>query len=86
VGKGAKRRAHLPSPNSLREGGLASLSPPYIPATPYGLKSPEPVHGRIAWCDWPDEIIFERLADFRSEKIEEFCKRYDPAFVHQTSS
>ena len=34
---------------------------------------------RIAWWDWQDELIFERLADFRSEAIEEFCRRYDPA-------
>ena len=34
---------------------------------------------RIAWWDWPDQLIFERLADFRSEAIEEFCRRYDPA-------
>ena len=34
---------------------------------------------RIAWWDWPDEIIFERLSDFRSEAIEQFCERYDPA-------
>lgn len=34
---------------------------------------------RIAWWDWPDELIFQRLADFRSEAIEEFCRRYDPA-------
>ena len=34
---------------------------------------------RIAWWDWPDALIFERLADFRSEAIEAFCWRYDPA-------
>jgi phosphonate metabolism protein (transferase hexapeptide repeat family) len=34
---------------------------------------------RIAWWNWPDELIFERLGDFRSEAIEEFCRRYDPA-------
>jgi phosphonate metabolism protein (transferase hexapeptide repeat family) len=34
---------------------------------------------RIAWWNWPDELIFERLVDFRSEAIEEFCRRYDPA-------
>ena len=34
---------------------------------------------RIAWWDWPDPLIFERLGDFRSEAIEEFCRRYDPA-------
>lgn len=36
---------------------------------------------RIAWWDWPDELIFERLSDFRSEAIDEFCERYDPAFA-----
>jgi phosphonate metabolism protein (transferase hexapeptide repeat family) len=35
---------------------------------------------RIAWWDWSDEIIFERLSDFRSEAIEEFCERYDQDF------
>lgn len=34
---------------------------------------------RIAWWDWPDQLIFERLSDFRSEAIDEFCRRYDPA-------
>ncbi|MGY3547179.1 MULTISPECIES: DapH/DapD/GlmU-related protein [unclassified Bradyrhizobium] len=34
---------------------------------------------RIAWWDWRDDLIFARLADFRSEAIEEFCRRYDPA-------
>jgi phosphonate metabolism protein (transferase hexapeptide repeat family) len=34
---------------------------------------------RIAWWDWPDEMLFARLADFRSESIEAFCERYDPA-------
>jgi acetyltransferase-like isoleucine patch superfamily enzyme len=36
---------------------------------------------RIAWWDWPDDVIFERLGDFRSEAIDEFCARYDPAFA-----
>jgi hypothetical protein len=26
-------------------------------------------------------MIFERLADFRSEQIEAFCNRYDPALA-----
>ena len=34
---------------------------------------------RIAWWDWPDEVIFARLDDFRSEQVEQFCQRYDPA-------
>ena len=32
---------------------------------------------RIAWWDWPDEVIFARLGDFQSESIEQFCERYD---------
>jgi phosphonate metabolism protein (transferase hexapeptide repeat family) len=36
---------------------------------------------RIAWWEWPDQVIFERLADFRSEQIEAFCDRYDPALA-----
>src|SRR5689334_10701735 len=36
---------------------------------------------RIAWWNWPDQMIFERLADFRSEQIEAFCDRYDPALA-----
>ncbi len=42
------------------------------------MRSPERLR-RIAWWDWPDDIIFERLSDFRSEAIEAFCERYDPA-------
>lgn len=36
---------------------------------------------RIAWWDWPEDLIFGRLADFRSERIEQFCDRYDPAIA-----
>ncbi len=53
-----------------------------VPARAIRKRFDEPVAEslrRIAWWDWPDELIFERLADFRSEAIEEFCRRYDPA-------
>ena len=36
---------------------------------------------RIAWWNWPDEMLFARLADFRSEAIEQFCERYDPVIT-----
>ena len=36
---------------------------------------------RIAWWNWPDEVIFARLADFRLEQIEQFCDRYDPVMA-----
>ena len=33
---------------------------------------------RIAWWDWPDELIFERLGDFRSEAIEAILRALRP--------
>jgi phosphonate metabolism protein (transferase hexapeptide repeat family) len=59
--------------------------PPYtvvggVPARPIRQRFPEAVAEklqRIAWWDWPDDLVFERLADFRSEAIEQFCERYD---------
>ena len=53
-----------------------------VPARPIRKRFDDSVAAglrRIAWWDWPDALIFERLADFRSEAIEEFCRRYDPA-------
>jgi phosphonate metabolism protein (transferase hexapeptide repeat family) len=53
-----------------------------VPARPIRMRFSDAVAERlrrIAWWDWPDEAIFARLADFRSESIEEFCERYDPA-------
>ena len=53
-----------------------------VPARPIRKRFPESVAAslrRIAWWDWPDALIFERLGDFRSEAIEDFCRRYDPA-------
>ncbi|MBA5778953.1 acetyltransferase [Stappia sp. F7233] len=35
---------------------------------------------RIAWWDWPEAEIFERLKEFQSDDIGAFCARYDPAF------
>ena len=32
---------------------------------------------RIAWWDWPFDVILERLADFQSSDIEAFCARWD---------
>ncbi len=31
---------------------------------------------RIAWWDWPAEMIFERLAQFQSGDVEDFCARW----------
>jgi len=53
-----------------------------VPARPIRKRFDDAVAAslqRIAWWNWPDELIFERLANFRSEAIEEFCRRYDPA-------
>ncbi|MBR0905954.1 DapH/DapD/GlmU-related protein [Bradyrhizobium liaoningense] len=53
-----------------------------VPARPIRKRFADAVAAslrRIAWWDLPDELIFERLGDFRSEAIDEFCRRYDPA-------
>lgn len=65
--------------------------PPYtivggVPARPIRKRFPDAVAERlqrIAWWNWPDELIFARMSDFRSEAIEEFCDRYDTAAASQ---
>jgi phosphonate metabolism protein (transferase hexapeptide repeat family) len=32
---------------------------------------------RIAWWDWPFELIMQRLEDFQSGDVEAFCARWD---------
>jgi phosphonate metabolism protein (transferase hexapeptide repeat family) len=34
---------------------------------------------RIAWWDWPAEMIFDRLSEFQSGDVEGFCARWLPA-------
>jgi hypothetical protein len=36
---------------------------------------------RIAWWDWPTEVIRERLAEFQSGDVEGFCARWENANV-----
>jgi phosphonate metabolism protein (transferase hexapeptide repeat family) len=59
-----------------------------VPARAIRARFPEAVAERlqrIAWWDWPDDLIFARMSDFRSEAIEQFCDRYDPAVVAKRS-
>jgi phosphonate metabolism protein (transferase hexapeptide repeat family) len=34
---------------------------------------------RIAWWDWPFEVVMERLGAFQTEDVAGFCERWDPA-------
>jgi phosphonate metabolism protein (transferase hexapeptide repeat family) len=34
---------------------------------------------RIAWWNWPPEVIFERLAEFQCGDVQRFCARWLPA-------
>jgi len=34
---------------------------------------------RIAWWNWPSELIFERLAEFQSDDVVTFCARWSNA-------
>jgi phosphonate metabolism protein (transferase hexapeptide repeat family) len=36
---------------------------------------------RIAWWDWPSELIFERLAEFQSGNVAAFCARWSNSSV-----
>lgn len=36
---------------------------------------------RIAWWDWPFDLVMERLAEFQSSDIEAFCERWDPSLA-----
>jgi phosphonate metabolism protein (transferase hexapeptide repeat family) len=51
-----------------------------VPARPIRERFPRPIAerlARIAWWDWPFDLIMQRLADFQSNDIEAFCDRWD---------
>lgn len=51
-----------------------------VPARPIRERFPSAVArrlARIAWWDWPDELLFTRLADFQHLTVEQFCDRHD---------
>ncbi len=51
-----------------------------VPARPIRERFPQPIAERlrrIAWWDWPFDLIMQRLADFQSTDIEAFCARWD---------
>jgi len=52
-----------------------------VPAKPIRARFPAEIAARlqrIAWWDWPFEVIMERLAEFQSADVEAFCDRWDP--------
>lgn len=53
-----------------------------VPAHPIRERFPAVIAQRLArirWWDWPDALLFARLADFQTLDIQAFCDRYDPA-------
>lgn len=53
-----------------------------VPAHPIRDRFPAAIAQRLArirWWDWPDALLFARLADFQTLDIQAFCDRYDPA-------
>ncbi len=51
-----------------------------VPARPIRERFPAAVAerlARIAWWDWPDELLFARLAEFQHLTVEQFCDRHD---------
>jgi phosphonate metabolism protein (transferase hexapeptide repeat family) len=41
---------------------------------------------KIAWWDWPFDVIMERLSDFQSSDIEAFCERWSSERVGSRNS
>ncbi len=54
---------------------------PAKPLRPRFEKNIQDALSRIAWWDWSHELLADRLNDFRSLKISDFCLKYDPAEV-----
>ena len=53
-----------------------------VPARPIRGRFPPAIAGRldrIAWWDWPFDLIMQRLADFQSSDVEAFCDRWEAA-------
>jgi phosphonate metabolism protein (transferase hexapeptide repeat family) len=51
-----------------------------VPARPIRERFPADIAARlarIAWWNWPFELIMDRLADFQSTDIAAFCDRWD---------
>lgn len=51
-----------------------------VPARPIRERFPRAIAERlqrIAWWDWPFEVVMARLADFQSDDVAAFCDRWD---------
>jgi acetyltransferase-like isoleucine patch superfamily enzyme len=51
-----------------------------VPARPIRERFPADIAARlirIAWWDWPFDLVMARLADFQSTDIGAFCDRWD---------
>ena len=79
IGDGAVIGAHAVVTRSVRPYAVVVGSP----AREVRRRFADPVVEslrRIAWWDWPDELVVERVAELCDGDVEAFCARYDPAF------
>ena len=80
IGDGAVVGAHAVVARSVRPYAIVVGNP----AREVRRRFPDPVVEsllRIAWWDWPDELVVERVGELCAPDLEGFCARYDPTFA-----
>jgi acetyltransferase-like isoleucine patch superfamily enzyme len=79
IGDGAVVGAHAVVARSVRPYAVVVGNP----AREVRRRFPDPVVAsllRIAWWDWPDELVVARVGQLCSPDVEAFCSMYDPDY------
>jgi acetyltransferase-like isoleucine patch superfamily enzyme len=90
IGRGAKILSGVSVGDGAVVGAYSVVSrdvAPYTvvagnPAREIRRRFPVDVAGaltRIAWWNWPDEVVADRVSELCSDQVEAFVARYDPA-------